>query len=183
MVHGIRTVLERVFALGLALLGVLLVAGGLQLLRLGGSPWYAAAGIALLALASLAWRGHAHAGAGYAAFLLATSAWAIWESGSHAWALTARLALPALLGLWFLVPLQPAQPRGTRRWAGFASLAVLAALAGLHMGGAYRPRPVLALPAAAVATGAGEPTEAGDWLALHRSEVAKLRQAAPAAAE
>jgi quinoprotein glucose dehydrogenase len=163
MVHGLRTVLERAFALALALLGVLLVAGGLQLLRLGGSPWYAAAGIALLALASLAWRGHGHAGAGYAAFLLATSAWAVWESGSHAWALTARLALPAVLGLWFLVPLQSDRPRGTRRWAGVVSLAMLAGLAGLHMGDAYRPRPVLSLPVAAVATGAGESPEAGDW--------------------
>ena len=148
MAHGTRTSLERAFALGLALLGALLLAGGLQLLRLGGSPWYAAAGAALLALAALAWHAHALAGAGYAAFLALTCGWALWESGANAWALTTRLALPAVLGLWFLVPHAanaPAgkSPTGTRRWAGLASLAVLAGLAGLHAAAAWRDMPAM----------------------------------------
>ena len=168
MAEGFRSLVERVYSLGLALLGVLLLAGGLQLLRLGGSPWYAAAGLALLALAILAWRGHAWAGPGYAAFLLLTCAWALWESGLDAWALTARLALLAALGSWFLVPLRGAGRAGTRRWAGVASLAVLLGLALLHAAAAFRTMPSTlptgTVPPAAMTGPAAQPdADAADW--------------------
>lgn len=98
--------MQRLFArlhfFALALFGLLLLAGGAQLLRLGGSPWYLGAGLVTLAVALLRWRDDGRAGWLYTVLLAVSLAWSLWESGIAPWPLVARLGLPALFALGFL---------------------------------------------------------------------------------
>ncbi len=105
-VSGSRSglVVARIFSLIFALAGAGLLAGGIKLLTLGGSAYYAVSGAALLAVAVLLWLGKKAAAWLYAAFLLLTWAWAIWEVGFNGWALVPRVAFFTGLGLVFLLP-------------------------------------------------------------------------------
>ncbi len=92
-----------VLASVLAVFGVALVAGGLHLAVLGGSPYYLIAGVMSLACGILLWRRHVAADRLYAALLLGTLAWSVFEAGLHPWALAARLGLPVALGVWLWI--------------------------------------------------------------------------------
>lgn len=87
-----------------ALFGIVLLAGGGWLISLGGSWYYAIAGIALLITALLLFRRNAAALWLYAALVLATLVWALWESGLDWWPLAARGDVLFLLGLFMLTP-------------------------------------------------------------------------------
>src|SRR4051812_27012826 len=97
-------IVRRGFALILLFIGLILLAGGGELLWLGGSPFYLLDGLVLAATAVLVWRGDRRGLWLYAAFFVVTVAWAIWEAGLDGWALNARLTAPAILGLGFLLP-------------------------------------------------------------------------------
>ena len=86
------------------LVGAVLLAGGLWLVRLGGSMYYAALGLALLAVGVLWTRQRATAGLLFAATLAASLAWALWEVGVDWWPLAARLDVLFVLGLWLVTP-------------------------------------------------------------------------------
>ena len=129
------------------LMGAALLAAGLWLVLLGGSLYYAIAGVGLLATAVLWARQHPHARVLYAVVLGGSLAWALWEVGFDWWPLAARLDLLFLLGLWLLTPWagraravrEGKQPHGAppgparsaqggwaqpgRRWLGLALLA------------------------------------------------------------
>src|SRR5581483_2648272 len=95
--------------------------GGGYLLALGGSPYYALCGAAVLASAVLLWQGRWESAVVYACMLLATVAWAIWEAGTDGWALAPRLIAPAVLGLVFLIPsVNRALTRRSRPWSAVA---------------------------------------------------------------
>jgi quinoprotein glucose dehydrogenase len=79
-----------------------LLVGGAWLLAVGGSPYYMATGIALLAVAWLMWRRHPAAFVLYAVVLIGTAGWGLWESGSDFWALVPRCDVLVLFGLWLL---------------------------------------------------------------------------------
>ena len=96
--------LLRIYAALLLLIGIVLVGGGAYLLSLGGSPYYVLCGLALAASGLLLWRRRAEGAALYAAVLLATLAWALWEAGYDGWALMPRIVAPAVLGLVLLIP-------------------------------------------------------------------------------
>ena len=87
-----------------ALFGIVLVAGGGWLISLGGSWYYALAGLALLATAWLLFRRSATALWVYAALVMATLLWALWESGLDWWPLAARGDVLFLLGVFMLTP-------------------------------------------------------------------------------
>ena len=87
-----------------ALIGVALAAGGVWLIALGGSCYYAIAGIVFLLVAWLLHRRKAMALWFYAAFLIASLAWAVWEVGFDWWQLAPRGGIPVLLGMWLLTP-------------------------------------------------------------------------------
>jgi quinoprotein glucose dehydrogenase len=95
----------RLFIAFLAVVGASLAWLGLELARLGGSPYYLIGGIFIVATAWLIarrdWRGVWL----YGAFLLATILWALWESGLDGWALAPRLGMPLAIGLWMLTPI------------------------------------------------------------------------------
>ena len=145
-------------------IGVAIALGGVRLLILGGSPYYLAGGLATAAAGWLTWRGRVAGGLIYAAFLLATLLWALWEAGLDGWQLMPRMVGPAVFGLAFFLP-------GIRRAMGRKALAP--ALLGLTMiaitlGTGLRSGPddvaAVSLPAQTVAT----PGNDGEWAAFGR---------------
>ena len=87
-----------------ALFGLLLVAGGVWLITLSGSWYYALAGIALLVTAVLLYRRRPLALLVYATLMLATLIWALFEVGLDWWPLAARMDVLFLLGVFMATP-------------------------------------------------------------------------------
>jgi quinoprotein glucose dehydrogenase len=154
-----------------ALLGLALLTGGIWLAVLGGSLFYGLAGVLLLVVAALLWQGLAAALLVYAAVVLATLAWALWERGLDWWSLAARGDLIFVLGLLLLLPAVTRRLNVGRR----ERLALLGALAlsgalgvaaiandGTKVDGRL-PGPRVALPADA--SGVAD----GDWAAYGHS--------------
>ncbi len=113
-----------------ALVGLPLLLGGGLLIWKDGSPYYLFAGAAVFATGVLLIRRHWAAGFVYAATLLATLIWGLWEAGFEFWPLLPRLLAPAVLGLFVLLVI-PTAPKG--RFRTHAALAV-AALSILTLG-------------------------------------------------
>jgi len=93
-----------VIVIALGLTGAVQLAGGAYLIVLGGSPYYAIAGLVLLVSAALIWRRQRRGIELYAVYLLLTLAWAFWEAGTDAWALLPRIGLPLAFGLLLATP-------------------------------------------------------------------------------
>ena len=83
--------------------GLLLAVPGARLIMLGGSPYYATAGLALAVAGVLLWLERRSGARLFVGVLLATVAWALWESGLDGWALLPRLILFVPLGLLLLI--------------------------------------------------------------------------------
>ncbi|MBS9404612.1 glucose/quinate/shikimate family membrane-bound PQQ-dependent dehydrogenase [Halomonas sp. TRM85114] len=88
----------------LVLLGVGLAVGGVWLAALGGSWFYLLAAIGFLVTGALLIKRHIAALWVYAAVVLVTLLWALWEVGLDWWALVPRCSLVVLIGLWLLTP-------------------------------------------------------------------------------
>lgn len=131
--------LTRCFALALGALGAILGIGGVQLALLGGSFYYAAAGVSLVVCGVLAWRRHPAAAWLYAATTAGTIVWAIVESGLDPWALLPRVLAPATLGLCFLIPAIRTGIQADLKPAT-ANAALLAIAAGLIATGLFANR-------------------------------------------
>ncbi|MDQ1209883.1 quinoprotein glucose dehydrogenase [Acinetobacter baylyi] len=97
---GLRT-LTVVIA---AVIGLFLLVGGIWLTVLGGSFYYVIAGLALLIFAWLLLKRSSTSIWLYAALMLGTTLWGIWEVGTDFWALAPRLDILGVLGLWILIP-------------------------------------------------------------------------------
>ena len=100
-----RPLVRRIFASILGLIGLVLTVGGAMLLSKGGSPYYLLTGLATAASGWFVWRRNPNGARVYAAMLVGTIAWALWESGLDGWALAPRLAAPAVLGVRFVLSL------------------------------------------------------------------------------
>ncbi len=72
--------------------GVVLLVGGINLLTLGGSPYYAIAGAVFVIVAALLVLRRREALALYGLFTLGSLAWAVWEVGFDWWQLGPRAA-------------------------------------------------------------------------------------------
>jgi len=94
----------RIFAVTLLLIAAGFLSGGVRLAAVGGSFYYVLAGLALLASGVLLWRGKKLGSRIYGLLLLATLVWSLLEAGADLWALAPRLAMLAVIGLWFLTP-------------------------------------------------------------------------------
>lgn len=146
----------------LVLLGLVLMAGGVRLLMLGGSPYYLCAGLLLLIGGILGFLGRGAALWLYAAFLLGTLAWSLAEAGLRFWPLLPRLAGPAVLALVLAIPFvrRAMAGDGARRAgqgvlaAGLLALGVLGLSYVLTDSGTRDDAPPMAANAAAAA-GAG----------------------------
>lgn len=87
----------------IVLLGLVLLAGGAWLATLGGSWYYAPAGLAMLIAGVLLFRGRNAGAWWFAAVVAATLLWTWWESGSDYWRWVPRLGL--IVGLAFVLAL------------------------------------------------------------------------------
>ncbi len=88
----------------LALIGLALLAGGVFLVALGGSPAYALIGVGFLATAFLVHRRRPSALGLYGLMTLAALGWAVWEVGLDWWQLAPRGGVIIVVGLWLLTP-------------------------------------------------------------------------------
>ena len=186
-----------IFALVLTAVGITLTIGGGKLLLLGGSPYYAAAGLATLASGVLVAMGRRAGARLFGALLLVTLAWAIAEVGFEGWSLLARLAAPCVLGLWFLLPwtsrrLRPpsSRPVSSRlTWAtGGLAAALLLGATGHALLVTKRPDPMFqagvqshlpnATAAAAIDAAGGDwPVWGGDAAGTRFSALAQINPA------
>lgn len=109
---AVHTRRAKVTGVVVALLGAAIAAGGIWLVWLGGSGYYAAVGAALMVTGGLWFRQSTWARGLYAVVLGGSLAWALWEVGLDWWPLAARLDVLFVLGAWLLSP-----------WAGHATVA------------------------------------------------------------
>lgn len=161
--------LARLYAIVLALIGVGLAGGGLWLITLGGSLYYAIAGLAYLVAALLMLRDKALGGQLVVLVAILTVPWAIWEAGLQFWPLFARLMAPlALAGFALLFTPAVAKPARSAPYYGGALLA--AVLFAVGFGFAFMPhgvvRPSADIPAYQPAAGDNNPA---NWTAYGRT--------------
>ncbi|WP_309610249.1 membrane-bound PQQ-dependent dehydrogenase, glucose/quinate/shikimate family [Sphingomonas sp.] len=157
---------RRVLALLLLLIGLVVAIGGGQLALLGGSLYYLIGGIAVAVAGILTWRADRRGPLLYAAFLIVTLLWALWEAGLDGWALAPRLVAPAVLGLFFVVPwfrtAMPKRPALAPVAAGAVSLLVILVVALLPADyGAKAERPTVPVTVAGAA---------GEWPTWGRTQ-------------
>jgi quinoprotein glucose dehydrogenase len=91
-------------AVVLGLAGLALAVAGAWLIALGGSWYYLVAGLGLIASALLLKRGGGIGLLFYAAVVLLTLVWALWEVGFDWWPLAARGDVFFVIGLFLLTP-------------------------------------------------------------------------------
>jgi len=119
------------FGVVLALIGLVLAAGGVRLIALGGSWYYLLAGVGLVVSGVLFARGRVAGAWLYGVVFFGTVAWALWEVGPNFWPLVPRLSAVLVLAVFALL-LLPQLTRGRSRKPAYtlAGLLVLALLAG-----------------------------------------------------
>ncbi|WP_084419751.1 outer membrane protein assembly factor BamB family protein [Henriciella litoralis] len=118
------------FAALLLAIALYLTIRGFTLISLGGSWYYALAGLALLGVVALLIMRRPAAGILYALIIAVTLIWSIPEAGLDLLALLPRLAAWIVVGLWFLTPWHRAAmtSSGDAKWVAGASLAGIALL-------------------------------------------------------
>lgn len=161
--------LARLFAVVLGLIGLGLLGGGVWLITLGGSAYYAVVGLIYLAAAVFMLRGSALGGQLVLLVALVSIPWAIWEAGVEFWPLFARLMAPlALAGFALLFTPAASRPSKAGLYYGGAALAGILFVAGFAF--AFVPhgivRPGADIPAYEVAQGSNEPA---NWTAYGRT--------------
>jgi quinate dehydrogenase (quinone) len=162
------TLINRIFAALVVLMGLGLVLGGIYLAALGGSLYYVLAGLAYLIAGILLWRREVRGVWLLVLVAVLTIPWALWESGTFYWALFPRLLVPlalASLGLLLLPSLLPEAPRGTMR--GLGVLALLGTMAFFAL--AFAPHGVVSpIPNSPYVQAAANMTPS-DWFAYGRT--------------
>lgn len=119
-------------AVVLLLFGLPLFAGGIWLISLGGSWYYAFAGLGLLATAYGLFRRTMAAVWVYLLTFAGTLVWALWEAGFNGWAQVPRLVAPTLVLLMVLASIPTLRRLGATANRGLLSVAaVLGALVSL----------------------------------------------------
>ncbi|MEJ5977742.1 membrane-bound PQQ-dependent dehydrogenase, glucose/quinate/shikimate family [Novosphingobium sp. PS1R-30] len=113
------------FAVVLGVVGATLAIGGVMLAAAGGSLYYVATGIAVLASAWGLVRRARYAAAVFGTMLAATIVWSIWEVGLDSWALMPRLVGPAVVGLLFLIPAIRSATGAPRWWVAAPAVVAL----------------------------------------------------------
>ena len=95
--HGIGHWLTMALAAVLLAFGLAIFAGGVWLISLGGSYYYAIAGVGLLATSIFLFRTSMAAFSIYLVTWLGTLVWAFWEVGFDWWAQLPRLLAPTIV--------------------------------------------------------------------------------------
>lgn len=164
-----------------ALIGLTLLALGIKLISLGGSCYYAIAGIGLIVSGWLIMVRRRSGLRVYGLVLAGTLLWALWEAGLDGWQLMPRLFAPAVVGFWLCLPwvagkLDAADANGVpvRRnaWAGAlccALLAVLVIAAGYRTSDLHYQQFGQIADATSPVPSANPPVGNNDWLYYGRT--------------
>ena len=179
-----------VFAALLVLLGSGFLYGGIKLLVLGGSWYYAIAGLAIFVSAGLLFTRNPLGSRVFGLLIAATLAWGVYEVGPDLWALAGRLGLLTVFGLWFLTPFvrrplySPAAPPplfGTIA-SKTATAAIVVAMLGIAVAAARGGSSGLPMNPSANPSSAKD--AAGDWPhygnTTHGTRFARIDQITPA---
>jgi quinoprotein glucose dehydrogenase len=165
----IRVVAQRCLAALFIVLGATMLWFGVELLGVGGSPYYAIAGATIVASGVLLWRGRKLGARLYGAMLIGTWLWALWEVGLDLWALIARVGALTILGLTLLSPWAYERSRDARRGstrvipvAAAILIALLAVLATQDSKRSTMPTLATASASESIAPRAAI-ADAGDW--------------------
>lgn len=129
--NGAR-VAQLIFGVVLIMLGAYFTGMGSWLVSLGGTVYYVAAGLLMIASGVQVARGRSSGFFLYLAAWVITLIWSIWESGSDPWKLEVRLFAPSVLLALFLVPAlsRPGRTKiATPIWRGFQAATVVAGAA------------------------------------------------------
>lgn len=121
-------IIARIVGILLLIAGLPLFAGGVYLITLGGSWYYALAGAGIGAAALQLWRGHLRGVSIYLLVFAATLVWALFEVGLTFWPMVPRLVAPIFLCalVLFTVPFLYPRPAFVRLYligGGVASAA------------------------------------------------------------
>lgn len=158
-------------------IGLALLVGGIWLIALGGSWYYAIAGLALVVSGCLLFIRRREGLWLYGILLLGTVIWALWESRLDGWKLMPRLFAPAIIGIWLCLP-WVARPLGGREghqrnaWWGAAACLVLAVAIialGYRMADLNYKQLSPVADAAAPIPVPNPPVADGDWLYYGRT--------------
>lgn len=125
-------ILLRLFGILLVIIGTVLIVGGLYLITLGGSWYYAIAGLLILLAGIRTFRGQASGLFLYLAVFLGTVIWALWEVGLDFWPLVPRLVAPIFLAACALLLLPLVSP-----WRGRPVPARPFVLGGVVLGAGF----------------------------------------------
>ncbi|WP_420094456.1 membrane-bound PQQ-dependent dehydrogenase, glucose/quinate/shikimate family [Pseudomonas cichorii] len=155
-----------ILGLLIAVFGLAMLAGGIRLVSLGGSWYFALAGGGIIVSGVLIVLRRPIGLTLYLLVFAATVAWAIWDAGFAFWPLFSRLFVLAVLGLPVLL-LAPAL-RNDRRPLALRPAYVLAAVLTVGLAGtlysAFQPRPLVMADATTPVSGRAVGSVAGsDW--------------------
>ncbi len=118
-----------IFSILFALIGLALLLGGVWLITLGGSLYYAIAGVVLLAVAVLIKKNRSVARLLYAAFLVGTLIWSIYESGFDWWPLATRMGMFLILAIPLFISTGPKGKGGNKLllpiWGATAAITLI----------------------------------------------------------
>ena len=180
-------------AVVMIIFGLPIAAGGVWLLSLGGSWYYALAGLGLLVSAFFLLR-HSMVGVWvYLLTFLGTLAWALWERGLDGWAQVPRLVAPTIILVLVLLAIPALRGRfpGGRVAATAAALGVLAlglsatALTSVQQTAPFaqeaqapaaEPAPVARTAEAQLAVGADWPAYGGTYAATRYSPLDQINK-------
>lgn len=98
------TISLRITALLISAIGLPMIWYGAELALLGGSPYYVCAGILMSISAIELWRAQRRGFYVFAAALLLTLAWSVYEAGTEFWLVGSRIWIVGLLSLWLCTP-------------------------------------------------------------------------------
>nr|WP_317891993.1 membrane-bound PQQ-dependent dehydrogenase, glucose/quinate/shikimate family [uncultured Sphingomonas sp.] len=173
----------------IALIGLILAAGGAWLAVLGGSLYYLVVGVAMVVAGALLIKGRLAGGWLYLGIVAVTFIWAWWESGPDAWALVPRIVAPVVLLIAVLL-VMPTLSWRRNRWQlalGGVAAAVLVTGVNLWVADANAPNPIWSqLPAPGTAgmadpsgqqVGADWPAYGGTYSARRYSPLAQINPA------
>ncbi len=93
-----------IFSLILFLLGLIIIAGGLQLYLLGGSLYFLISGLLLIIVSYLNYKSISASASIFTIVVFGTIFWALYEVGFSTYNLIPRVSGPTILSLYFLLP-------------------------------------------------------------------------------
>jgi quinoprotein glucose dehydrogenase len=165
--RGRLPIFPLILTIVIAAIGLWLTFFGGYLAVLGGSFYYVLAGLALLATAVLLYRRNSNALVIYAALLVLTIIWALWEVGLDFWQLAPRGDLLVPIGILLLLPwlTRSLQPRVSLRSGGGIAMVVALLFSGVVAVAALFQNPHDLQGSLRGSTGAPPPSYAalGDW--------------------